>query len=118
MIHTLTFICMRLSLCVCFSLLILFYHFIYAIRTACVIAVAKARDTFEPFLHQVTINFSLVFFHNYLSFIYLFLNLFSRPYVMFFFKKAKICVSFVQLGSRLLHILKRLLPISVYLLQV
>ncbi|XP_054778869.1 dynamin-like protein ARC5 [Prosopis cineraria] len=42
-------------------------------RTACVIAVAKAHDTFEPFLHQ--------------------------------------------LGSRLLHILKRLLPISVYLLQ-
>ncbi|ESW31070.1 hypothetical protein PHAVU_002G206400 [Phaseolus vulgaris] len=42
-------------------------------RTACVIAVAKARDTFEPFLHQ--------------------------------------------LGSRLLYILKRLLPISVYLLQ-
>ncbi|KAG6588795.1 Dynamin-like protein ARC5, partial [Cucurbita argyrosperma subsp. sororia] len=42
-------------------------------RTACVIAVAKARDTFEPYLHQ--------------------------------------------LGSRLLHILKRLLPISVYLLQ-
>lgn len=42
-------------------------------RTACVIAVAKARDTFEPFLHQ--------------------------------------------LGCRLLHILKRLLPISVYLLQ-
>uniref|UniRef100_A0A0R0JU53 Dynamin stalk domain-containing protein n=1 Tax=Glycine max TaxID=3847 RepID=A0A0R0JU53_SOYBN len=43
-------------------------------RTACVIAVAKARDTFEPFLHQ--------------------------------------------LGSRLLYILKRLLPISVFLLQV
>ncbi|WOL02352.1 hypothetical protein Cni_G11071 [Canna indica] len=42
-------------------------------RTACVIAVAKARDTFEPFLHQ--------------------------------------------LGFRLLHILKRLLPISMYLLQ-
>ncbi|KAL0384513.1 UNVERIFIED_CONTAM: Dynamin-like protein ARC5 [Sesamum radiatum] len=42
-------------------------------RTACVIAVAKARDTFEPFLHQ--------------------------------------------LGGRLLHILKRLLPISVFLLQ-
>ncbi|KAG5024823.1 hypothetical protein JHK86_020737 [Glycine max] len=42
-------------------------------RTACVIAVAKARDTFEPFLHQ--------------------------------------------LGSRLLYILKRLLPISVFLLQ-
>ncbi|XP_027159795.1 dynamin-like protein ARC5 [Coffea eugenioides] len=42
-------------------------------RTACVIAVAKARDTFEPFLHQ--------------------------------------------LGNRLLHILKRLLPISVHLLQ-
>ncbi|KAF8014023.1 hypothetical protein BT93_I1784 [Corymbia citriodora subsp. variegata] len=42
-------------------------------RTACVIAVAKARDTFEPFLHQ--------------------------------------------LGAQLLHILKRLLPISVYLLQ-
>ncbi|BFG19730.1 hypothetical protein CerSpe_060040 [Prunus speciosa] len=42
-------------------------------RTACVIAVAKASDTFEPFLHQ--------------------------------------------LGCRLLHILKRLLPISVYLLQ-
>ncbi|KAK6921400.1 Dynamin, N-terminal [Dillenia turbinata] len=42
-------------------------------RTACVIAVSKARDTFEPFLHQ--------------------------------------------LGSRLLHILKRLLPIAVYLLQ-
>ncbi|KAL7001951.1 ARP2/3 actin-organizing complex subunit Arc5 [Sarracenia purpurea var. burkii] len=42
-------------------------------RTACVIAVAKARDTFEPFLHQ--------------------------------------------LGFRLLHILKRLLPISVYLLK-
>ncbi|XP_023642053.1 dynamin-like protein ARC5 isoform X2 [Capsella rubella] len=42
-------------------------------RTACVIAVAKARETFEPFLHQ--------------------------------------------LGARLLHILKRLLPISVYLLQ-
>ncbi|GMN59226.1 hypothetical protein TIFTF001_028320 [Ficus carica] len=42
-------------------------------RTACVIAVAKARDTFEPFLHQ--------------------------------------------LGSRLLHILKRLLPISVFLLK-
>ncbi|KAJ7946684.1 Dynamin-like protein [Quillaja saponaria] len=42
-------------------------------RTACVIAVAKARDTFEPFLHQ--------------------------------------------LGARLLHILKRLLPISVFLLQ-
>uniref|UniRef100_A0A6N2KZE1 Dynamin-type G domain-containing protein n=2 Tax=Salix viminalis TaxID=40686 RepID=A0A6N2KZE1_SALVM len=43
-------------------------------RTACVIAVAKARDTFEPFLHQ--------------------------------------------LGCRLLYVLKRLLPISVYLLQV
>ncbi|KAI3445699.1 hypothetical protein Pfo_002364 [Paulownia fortunei] len=42
-------------------------------RTACVIAVAKARDTFEPFLHQ--------------------------------------------LGGRLLHILQRLLPISVFLLQ-
>ncbi|KAH8504192.1 hypothetical protein H0E87_011739 [Populus deltoides] len=42
-------------------------------RTACVIAVAKARDTFEPFLHQ--------------------------------------------LGCRLLYVLKRLLPISVYLLQ-
>ncbi|CAL9770646.1 unnamed protein product [Musa acuminata subsp. burmannicoides] len=42
-------------------------------RTACVIAVAKARDTFEPFLHQ--------------------------------------------LGFRLLYILKRLLPISMYLLQ-
>ncbi|KAH6757360.1 P-loop containing nucleoside triphosphate hydrolases superfamily protein [Perilla frutescens var. hirtella] len=42
-------------------------------RTACVIAVAKARDTFEPFLHQ--------------------------------------------LGGRLLHILKRLVPISVFLLQ-
>ncbi|KAL2254390.1 UNVERIFIED_CONTAM: Dynamin-like protein ARC5 [Sesamum indicum] len=42
-------------------------------RTACVIAVAKARDTFEPFLHQ--------------------------------------------LGGRLLHILRRLLPISVFLLQ-
>ncbi|XP_042008602.1 dynamin-like protein ARC5 [Salvia splendens] len=42
-------------------------------RTACVIAVAKARDTFEPFLHQ--------------------------------------------LGCRLLHILKRLVPISVFLLQ-
>ncbi|KAJ4966790.1 hypothetical protein NE237_018639 [Protea cynaroides] len=42
-------------------------------RTACVIAVAKAHETFEPFLHQ--------------------------------------------LGFRLLHILKRLLPISVYLLQ-
>ncbi|XP_058214266.1 dynamin-like protein ARC5 isoform X3 [Rhododendron vialii] len=42
-------------------------------RTACVIAVAKARETFEPFLHQ--------------------------------------------LGVRLLHILKRLLPISVHLLQ-
>ncbi|CAN6476158.1 unnamed protein product [Victoria cruziana] len=42
-------------------------------RSACVIAVAKARDTFEPFLHQ--------------------------------------------LGFRLLHILKRLLPISIYLLQ-
>ncbi|XWS39689.1 hypothetical protein CRYUN_Cryun18bG0076500 [Craigia yunnanensis] len=42
-------------------------------RTACVIAVSKARDTFEPFLHQ--------------------------------------------LGCRLLHILKRLLPISIYLLQ-
>ncbi|KAL2930183.1 Dynamin-like protein ARC5 [Bienertia sinuspersici] len=42
-------------------------------RTACVIAVSKARDTFEPFLHQ--------------------------------------------LGNRLLHILKRLLPICIYLLQ-
>ncbi|KAM3204712.1 dynamin-like protein ARC5 isoform X4 [Capsicum annuum] len=42
-------------------------------RTACVIAVAKARDTFEPFLHQ--------------------------------------------LGCRLSYILKRLLPIAVYLLQ-
>ncbi|KAG6506332.1 hypothetical protein ZIOFF_031655 [Zingiber officinale] len=42
-------------------------------RTACVIAVAKARDTFEPFLHQ--------------------------------------------LGFRLLYILKRLLPIAMYLLQ-
>ncbi|KAJ6798170.1 dynamin-like protein ARC5 isoform X1 [Iris pallida] len=42
-------------------------------RTACVIAVAKARDTFEPFLQQM--------------------------------------------GNRLLYILKRLLPISVYLLQ-
>ncbi|KAG0470966.1 hypothetical protein HPP92_015512 [Vanilla planifolia] len=42
-------------------------------RTACVIAVSKARDTFEPFLHQ--------------------------------------------LGQRILYILKRLLPISVYLLQ-
>lgn len=42
-------------------------------RTACVLAVAKARDILEPFLHQ--------------------------------------------LGCRLLHILKRLLPISVFLLQ-
>ncbi|TVU51148.1 hypothetical protein EJB05_02556 [Eragrostis curvula] len=42
-------------------------------RTACVIAVAKARDTFEPFLHQ--------------------------------------------LGFRLLYILKRLIPISVHLLE-
>ncbi|TKW07227.1 hypothetical protein SEVIR_7G294000v4 [Setaria viridis] len=42
-------------------------------RTACVIAVAKARDAFEPFLHQ--------------------------------------------LGFRLLYILKRLIPISVYLLE-
>ncbi|KAJ3671652.1 hypothetical protein LUZ60_007731 [Juncus effusus] len=42
-------------------------------RTACVIAVSKARETFQPFLHQ--------------------------------------------LGFRLLYILKRLLPISVYLLQ-
>ncbi|KAL4362798.1 hypothetical protein GQ457_04G004090 [Hibiscus cannabinus] len=42
-------------------------------RTACVIAVSKARDTFEPFLHQ--------------------------------------------LGCRLLYILKRLLPISMYLMQ-
>ncbi|KAL1180026.1 hypothetical protein V6Z11_A03G200800 [Gossypium hirsutum] len=42
-------------------------------RTACVIAVSKARDTFEPFLHQ--------------------------------------------LGCRLLYILKRLLPISIYLMQ-
>ncbi|XP_015893645.3 dynamin-like protein ARC5, partial [Ziziphus jujuba] len=42
-------------------------------RTACVIAVARARDAFEPFL--------------------------------------------CQLGCRLLHILKRLLPISVYLLK-
>ncbi|XP_021896544.1 dynamin-like protein ARC5 isoform X2 [Carica papaya] len=42
-------------------------------RTACVIAVAKARDTFEPFL--------------------------------------------CQLGCRLLHILKRLFPIALYLLQ-
>ncbi|KAJ7560352.1 hypothetical protein O6H91_04G126000 [Diphasiastrum complanatum] len=42
-------------------------------RTACVIAVAKARDVFEPFLHQ--------------------------------------------LGFRLSHILRRLLPIALYLLQ-
>ncbi|KAM7252078.1 hypothetical protein ACFE04_023961 [Oxalis oulophora] len=42
-------------------------------RTACVIAVSKARDTFEPFLRQ--------------------------------------------LGCRLLYILKRLFPISIYLLQ-
>ncbi|GMH03122.1 hypothetical protein Nepgr_004961 [Nepenthes gracilis] len=42
-------------------------------RTACVIAVAKARDTFEPFLHQ--------------------------------------------LGFRLLHILKRMFPICIHLLQ-
>ncbi|GAB2246032.1 hypothetical protein Droror1_Dr00001525 [Drosera rotundifolia] len=42
-------------------------------RTACVLAVAKARDTFEPFLNQ--------------------------------------------LGFRLLHILKRLVPICIYLLQ-
>ncbi|XP_039038061.1 dynamin-like protein ARC5 [Hibiscus syriacus] len=42
-------------------------------RTACVIAVSKAHDTFEPFLHQ--------------------------------------------LGCRLLYILKRLLPISIYLMQ-
>ncbi|KAK9697160.1 hypothetical protein RND81_08G019000 [Saponaria officinalis] len=42
-------------------------------RTACVIAVSKARDTFEPFLQQ--------------------------------------------LGNRLLHILKRLLPICIHLIQ-
>ena len=42
-------------------------------RTACVIAVAKARDAFEPFLHQ--------------------------------------------LGFRLAHIMRRLLPISMFLLQ-
>lgn len=29
-------------------------------RTACVIAVAKARDTFEPFLHQVIYYFLLL----------------------------------------------------------
>ncbi|GAQ80690.1 dynamin family protein [Klebsormidium nitens] len=42
-------------------------------RTACVIAVAKAKDVFEPFLHQ--------------------------------------------LGSRLSHILRRVMPIAMYLLQ-
>lgn len=31
-------------------------------RTACVIAVAKARDTFEPFLHQVLIVVFIFFF--------------------------------------------------------
>lgn len=28
-------------------------------RTACVIAVSKARDTFEPFLHQVRVAFGM-----------------------------------------------------------
>jgi hypothetical protein len=34
----------------------MFIHFelFCFVRTACVIAVAKARDTFEPFLHQVS----------------------------------------------------------------
>lgn len=30
-------------------------------RTACVIAVAKARDIFEPFLHQVSLLFLVSF---------------------------------------------------------
>lgn len=38
---------------------LLFPLFIWFTRTACVIAVAKARDTFEPFLHQVC-NLSIV----------------------------------------------------------
>lgn len=37
-----------------FSYLISLFSTILWIRTACVIAVAKARDTFEPFLHQVS----------------------------------------------------------------
>lgn len=39
------------------SLLLIFlvpYFFPLENRTACVIAVAKARDSFEPFLHQVS----------------------------------------------------------------
>lgn len=44
------------------------------VRTACVIAVSKARDTFEPYVHQ--------------------------------------------LGYRLAHILRRLLPVAMFLLQV
>ncbi|KAK9069555.1 hypothetical protein SSX86_011459 [Deinandra increscens subsp. villosa] len=67
-------------------------------RTACVIAVAKARDTFEPFLHQV-----------------LFILLFI--FCSFFFFVSLILSYCVQLGGRLIYILKRLLPISVYLLQ-
>lgn len=30
-----------------------FSDIFFPCRTACVIAVSKARDTFEPFLHQV-----------------------------------------------------------------
>ncbi|KAJ0088427.1 hypothetical protein Patl1_33022 [Pistacia atlantica] len=92
-------------------------------RTACVIAVAKARDTFEPFLHQVitTILSTNVFLlpscHTTTHF-YSFFSFFFHHLVLCY--KECLCRIFLyplQLGFRLLHILKRLLPISVYLLQ-
>ncbi|KAJ0027645.1 hypothetical protein Pint_36565 [Pistacia integerrima] len=89
-------------------------------RTACVIAVAKARDTFEPFLHQVITTilspnvFLLPSCHTTTHFYSFFSFFFSSSCVML---QGMFVSGSCELGFRLLHILKRLLPISVYLLQ-
>ncbi|KAF9681240.1 hypothetical protein SADUNF_Sadunf06G0204900 [Salix dunnii] len=72
-------------------------------RTACVIAVAKARDTFEPFLHQAMSKQKPASKEACL--------LTGKLYPLDAFKLS------AKLGCRLLYVLKRLLPISVYLLQ-
>ncbi|KAK9167333.1 hypothetical protein Scep_002524 [Stephania cephalantha] len=109
-----------------------------ALVTACVIAVSKARDTFEPFLHQIgkeslvqvdlneaillrlaataLVQFNLVASFQELSSHALHTLHYTRKYI-YAFGSGSTQYENETLGTRLLHILKRLLPISLYLLQ-
>lgn len=94
------------------------------VRTACVIAVSKARDIFEPFMHQVCVSaFScacvreggggcqrLHCFHwqnnTFPAGATAHSTLYSTP-----------PATTLQLGYRLAHVLRRLLPVAMFLLQ-